>query len=111
MNQWVQFSVSTPAQKAVADMFQTAKLPYTCTHTGVHYTTYYEYLLSMYETKLNKLVAAVKESGLIPIKPEGSFFLMCDTSNIKMPPAYESLCDVSIHGKSSADIAWSLLIT
>ena len=99
--------MSTPAQKAVADMFVTAKLPYTCPNDGKQYNNYFEYLLSLYQKKMDTLISGVTESGLIPIKPEGSFFLMCDTSNIQMPKEYESLTDESLHGAQAVTKDWA----
>ena len=64
MNQWVQFSVSTPAQRAIADMIETADLPYQ------GYDNYYSYLSAFYTTKMDVLVKAVEAAGLIPLKTE-----------------------------------------
>jgi aspartate/methionine/tyrosine aminotransferase len=64
-NQWVQFSVSTPAQKAVADVLNVAK------KSGYEgFNSYYEYLLDMYQRKLSMLSGSCREAGLIPLEPE-----------------------------------------
>ena len=67
-NQWVQFSVSTPAQKAVADMLVIAKQPYES------HASYYEYLQVMYRAKLKVLSDAAREAGLIPLEPEVHYY-------------------------------------
>ena len=68
-NQWVQFSVSTPAQKAVADMLTEASLPYE------GHESYFKYLTHMYEDKMNHLIESVTQAGLIPLRPEVSEYV------------------------------------
>ena len=75
-NQWVQFSVSTPAQKAVADMLAEAEKPYEL------FPNYYSYLLDTYTKKLNVLLEATKQSGLIPLGVEVCFFIQIYVYNV-----------------------------
>ena len=76
-NQWVQFSVSTPAQKAVADMLTEASLPYE------GHASYFKYLTHMYEGKMNHLIESVTQAGLIPLRPEVSVYVyVCDVFDI-----------------------------
>lgn len=81
-NQWVQFSVSTPAQQAIAYCFERASQPYE------GYPTFYAWLQAQYTAKRDKLCAGLKAAGLPPITPEGSFFIMADTTAVKIPQKY-----------------------
>lgn len=81
-NQWIQFSVSTPAQRAVAEILEKAEEPYE------GYSSYYEYLRTMYEKKRNYLVETLQNVGLTPVIPEGGFFIMANTSRISYPEHY-----------------------
>ena len=81
-NQWIQFSVSTPAQRALVEILEIADQPYgDC-------GSYYEYLRQMYERKRNHLVETVQTVGLTPVIPQGGFFVMANTSQIQFPPQY-----------------------
>lgn len=73
-NQWIQFSVSTPTQRAMATVLQQADLPYE------GHDSYYDYIRSTYEGKRNFLVQALREARLPPHAPEGGFFVMADTT-------------------------------
>jgi hypothetical protein len=64
-NQWVQFSVSTPTQKAVADV-----LTHAASQEYDGFGSYYDYLLAMYQRKLRLLSDSCREAGLIPLEPE-----------------------------------------
>jgi kynurenine--oxoglutarate transaminase/cysteine-S-conjugate beta-lyase/glutamine--phenylpyruvate transaminase len=64
VNQWVQYSVSTPAQRAVADMLETASLPYMGSES------YYAHLRHVYQVKMDALVESVRASGLIPLRTQ-----------------------------------------
>jgi len=81
-NQWVQFSVSTPAQQAIADCFSRAAQPY----EGC--ATYFAWLAARYARKRAVLCAGLAAAGLPPITPEGAFFVMADTTAVDVPPAY-----------------------
>jgi len=83
-NQWVQFSVATPVQRAVGLCFDRAFEPY----EGK--ATYFDWLRDMYIEKKGKLMSALTAAGLKPIAPEGSFFIMADTSDIDVPAEYLS---------------------
>jgi aspartate/methionine/tyrosine aminotransferase len=74
-NQWIQFSVSTPAQRAMATVLQQADLPYE------GHASYYHYIRSTYEDKRNFLVEALRDAKLPPHAPEGGFFVMAETIN------------------------------
>lgn len=81
-NQWVQFSVSTPAQQAIAYCLEEADKPYE------GHPTYYDWLRSEYSRKRAILAAGLTAAGLKPVLPEGGFFIMADTSAVEVPPAY-----------------------
>ncbi|TFJ84129.1 hypothetical protein NSK_004602 [Nannochloropsis salina CCMP1776] len=81
-NQYVQFSVATPLQAAVAEMLLQAQKPY------MEFPSYYAWLRDEYMRKRTLLVDALRTAGLEPIVPEGGFFIIADTSNIQVPPRY-----------------------
>ncbi len=55
--------------------------------------TYYHYLNVMYSRKMDILIESTRQAGLIPLKTEGSFFLVCDISNIQLPAEYQNQCE------------------
>ena len=81
-HQWVMFSVSTPHQEAIAQSVLKAQ------ELG-----YYDYLRDDYQQKRDLLFKGLKDSGLNPIKPQGSFFILCDISsnNINNPNDIEKI--------------------
>lgn len=81
-HQWVAFSISTPMQEAVAKALQTAEEPYESS------PSYYKWLLSEYERKRDILSQALIDAGITPVNPQGSFFIMGDTSKINVPEEY-----------------------
>ncbi len=78
-NQWVQFSVSTPSQQAIAWCLARADEPYE------GYPSYYAWLNAQYTRKRDILVNGLRAAGLTPVMPEGGFFIIADTSNINVP--------------------------
>lgn len=81
-NQWVQFSVCTPAQQAVAYAFRTAAAPYQ------GHASYYHWLRAQYERKRDILLRALAASGLAPIAPDGGFFIIADSSAVAVPDRF-----------------------
>ena len=81
LHQWTVFSISTPMQDAIASSLQQSIVK----NDG---ETYFERLRKEYEARRQKLCEALESVGLIPIKPDGTFFVMCDTSNVKIPEKY-----------------------
>jgi len=77
--QWVSFSAPTVNQAAVALCLKKAREPYET------FDTYYDHLAAEYGRKRGLLVDAMGAAGIRPIVPEGGFFIMGDTSDIKMP--------------------------
>lgn len=45
--------------------------------------SYYEWLRERYVEKRGKLLSALTSAGLKPIAPQGSFFIMADTSDVR----------------------------
>lgn len=76
---WTSFSVATPMQAAVDKALQFSLA-----------STYFVDLKNEYLARREKLFTALKSVGLIPIMPEGSFFIMADTSNVNIPADYLS---------------------
>lgn len=81
-NQWVQFSVSTPAQQAIAYALEEAEKPYE------GFESYYAFLLDSYRRKRTILMDALSSAGLTPVRPDGGFFIIADTSKVQVPEAY-----------------------
>ena len=84
-NQWVQYSVSTPSQLAVATMLEAAEEPY----EGA--PNYYSWLLGEYTRKRDILVSGLRAAGLRPVRPEGGFFVIANTVNFDVPEKYMAL--------------------
>jgi kynurenine--oxoglutarate transaminase/cysteine-S-conjugate beta-lyase/glutamine--phenylpyruvate transaminase len=81
-NQWVQFSVSTPSQQAIAACLEAADEPYK------GYPSYYAWLNASYAAKRDVVMAGLTAAGLRPIAPEGGFFIIADTRDVVVPPSY-----------------------
>ena len=81
-NQWVQYSVSTPAQHAVALCLDVADRPYE------GFASYYAWLNAQYARKRDVLLRGLRVAGLTPIAPQGSFFIIADTRNVAVPAAH-----------------------
>lgn len=73
-NQWIQYCVSTPTQRAVAAIIKESDKPY------MGSASYYEYVCAEYERKRNDLAASLTAAKLVPVLPEGGFFIIADTS-------------------------------
>ena len=71
--QWVVFSVSNPHQEAIADSLVYA-----------NENNFYEELKQDYLEKRDLLFNGLKDLGLNPILPQGSFFILCDISKFNL---------------------------
>ncbi len=78
-NQWVQFSVSTPTQRALAEVIRRASEPYE------GHESYYRYVNTLYQSKRDRLAASLIRARLTPIVPDGGFFIIADTSAHDFP--------------------------
>lgn len=81
-NQWIQFCVSSPTQRAMASIIEQADQPYE------GYPTYYAYVCDTYQKKRDDLVQSLKAGNIEPFAPEGGFFIMADTSKHDVPDKY-----------------------
>ena len=107
--QWIVYSVCTPAQKAIAKIINEAANSYTG-DDGLKYDTYYDYLRQLYHKKIIKLVNYCKDVGLNPIIPEGAFYVLCDISQIAIPDKYLNETDAN-GNKVLKDWAFCLFLT
>ena len=82
-NQWLHYCVSSPTQRAVANIIQAADKPYT--HNTTVYNNYYDYVCTEYQRKRDDLVLSLI---VRPIVPDGGFFIMADTTSHKVPQEY-----------------------
>ena len=70
-HQWIPYSVSTPLQEAVAVAFEQANAQ-----------GYFPWLSAMYQAKRAKLLQVLDDAGLPPMTPDGSYFIVVDTSRL-----------------------------
>lgn len=73
-HQWIPFTVATPLQEAVAVGMERAG------EEG-----YFAWLSQMYAEKRDKLLTVLEEVGLTPISPDGSYFVLADSSSLDAP--------------------------
>jgi len=71
VHQYIPFCICTPLQEAVADAFEEAQK-----------IDYFKWLKEMYQTKRDFLVKVLKDAGLEPVIPQGTYFVLADLSNI-----------------------------
>jgi aspartate/methionine/tyrosine aminotransferase len=70
-HQWIPFTVATPLQEAVATAFETAPKE-----------DYFKWLARTYEAKRDKLMGALNDVGLTPVRPDGSYFIIVATGHL-----------------------------
>ncbi len=70
-HQWIPFAVATPLQEAVGIALETAPQQ-----------DYFTWLSGMYQAKRDKLLNALNAAGLKPVCPDGSYFILVDTSHL-----------------------------
>jgi aspartate/methionine/tyrosine aminotransferase len=70
-HQWIPFTVATPLQEAVATAFEQAPKE-----------DYYQWLATTYQAKRDKLMGALDEVGLTPVRPDGSYFIIVATGHL-----------------------------
>ena len=81
-NQWIQYCVSAPTQRALASILDESDKPYE------GFSTYFEYVCNQYEQKRNHLAHSLILGNIKPYVPEGGFFIMADTSQHSFPEQY-----------------------
>jgi aspartate/methionine/tyrosine aminotransferase len=84
-HQWIPFAVATPLQEAVAVAFEQA---------GPQ--GYFPWLADMYQAKRDKLLQALTAAGLKPMTPDGSYFIVVDTSILPVPQQPGVCRDVAV---------------
>eukprot|EP00559_Dactyliosolen_fragilissimus_P004089 CAMPEP_0184859842 /NCGR_PEP_ID=MMETSP0580-20130426/4817_1 /TAXON_ID=1118495 /ORGANISM="Dactyliosolen fragilissimus" /LENGTH=496 /DNA_ID=CAMNT_0027356689 /DNA_START=25 /DNA_END=1515 /DNA_ORIENTATION=+ len=82
VQQWVNFSVPTPNQDAIALCLAHAREPYQ------GYDSFYKWIAAEYKRKRSLLADALITANMDPIVPDGGFFIMADTSKLKFPQSY-----------------------
>eukprot|EP01036_Dinobryon_divergens_P023010 gene23010-31320_t len=81
-NQWIQYCVSSPTQRALAKILTEADLPYE------GFPSYYASICDSYRRKRDYLSESLKAAGISPCQPEGGFFIMADTSKYSVPSEF-----------------------
>jgi aspartate/methionine/tyrosine aminotransferase len=81
-NQWIQYCVSTPTQRALATILERADEPYE------GFPSYYAFVCNQYQTKRDCLAESLRFGHIKPYVPEGGFFIMADTSKYSVPEKY-----------------------
>ena len=83
-HQWIPFTVATPLQEAVAVGMEVAP------QEG-----YFAWLGQMYQKKRDMLLDVLNQVGLTPVIPDGSYFILADSSTLDVPAEPGVLRDVS----------------
>lgn len=73
-HQWIPFTVATPLQEAVAVGLE-----------RVEAEGYFAWLGQMYAKKRDKLMTVLHDVGIAPVKPDGSYFILADSSRLNVP--------------------------
>ena len=79
---FVQFCVSTPVQNALSRVLTLADGSYE------GHASYYEWLKALYRRKREVLARGLRRAGMRVMAGDGGFFLMADTSAIRVPRRY-----------------------
>jgi len=73
-HQWIPFTVATPLQEAVATALMVSPE-----------RDYFNWLSTMYQGKRDFLRNVLRDVGLSPLTPDGSYFILVDTSHLDVP--------------------------
>ncbi len=84
-HQWIPFTVATPLQEAIAIGLE-----------QVEARNYFNWLSSTYRGKRDKLLSALGTVGLRATAPDGSYFILFDTSELDVPIPEGERRDVAI---------------
>jgi aspartate/methionine/tyrosine aminotransferase len=84
-HQWIPFAVATPLQEAVAAALE-----------QVAERDYFAELRTMYQAKRDLLLNALDAVGLTPMTPDGSYFIVVDTSKLPVQAAPGERRDVAV---------------
>jgi len=83
---FVQFCVATPMQQALSQVLTRADEPFTS--QGRTSSSYYSWLTDTFRHKREVLAKGLERSGIVPMEGQGGFFLMADTSALRVPEEY-----------------------
>jgi aspartate/methionine/tyrosine aminotransferase len=92
-HQWIPFTVATPLQEAVATALEL-----------VERQGYFAWLAQMYQSKRDKLLRVLQEVGLAPVRPDGSYFVIVDTSKFDVPVPPGTRRDVAVCRWLTSDV-------
>jgi aspartate/methionine/tyrosine aminotransferase len=84
-HQWIPFAVTTPLQEAVAVALE---------ESGQR--GYFPWLAAMYQAKRDRLLTVLEAIGWTPTSPDGSYFIIFDTTALDVPVAPGERRDVSV---------------
>jgi aspartate/methionine/tyrosine aminotransferase len=84
-HQWIPFTVATPLQEAVATAFEVAPKE-----------DYFNWLATTYQAKRDKLMTALDDVGLTPVRPDGSYFILVATGHLPVPVPEETRRDYAV---------------
>ncbi len=73
------FSIATPFQEAIATCIETARS-----------NGYFQQLKRDYQARRDQLMSMLSASGLVPVKPEGSYFVLADINAINPKHYYDA---------------------
>jgi len=81
---FITYAVCTPLQLAVARLLTIAEKPYQdC-------TSYYQWINQQYRRKRDLLIAGLRDARIQPVVPEGGFFIMGSSHELKVPDKWLS---------------------
>jgi aspartate/methionine/tyrosine aminotransferase len=84
-HQWIPFAVTTPLQEAVAVALEQA-----------HVHDYFGSMPKFYQAKRDLLLEALAGVGMQPVVPDGSYFILADTSTLPVKAEAGGRRDVAI---------------
>lgn len=84
-HQWIPFTVATPLQEAVATALEVSPEK-----------DYFNWLSTMYQGKRDFLLDVLRSVGLPTLTPDGSYFILVDTSHLDVPTEPGSRRDQSL---------------
>lgn len=73
-HQWIPFTVVTPLQEAIAVGMEQARPE-----------GYFDWLSDMYRAKRDMLMGVLEGVGLSSVRPDGSYFILTDSTNLDFP--------------------------
>lgn len=73
-HQWIPFTVATPLQEAVATALEVSPKQ-----------DYFNWLSTMYQGKRDFLLNVLRDVGLSPLTPDGSYFILVSTEHLDIP--------------------------